>query len=128
MLCILNNFSRNNIEVKRFTNVDYLFLRKARRMKRYLKNNSFLKYSMGADASDNVANLEYLCRNGYDGVIHIKSSFCTPEIGVMGILSKIADMYDVPILFFSFDGQNSETGFKTRLEAFYDMLEMRKDR
>lgn len=118
--------AKNNIEVKRFTNVDYLFLRKSRRMRKYLKNNSYVKYSMGADASDNVANLEYLCQNGYDGVIHIKSSFCTPEIGVMSILNKIADSYDVPLLFFSFDGQNSETGFKTRLEAFYDMLEMRK--
>ncbi|MBR3898263.1 MAG: 2-hydroxyacyl-CoA dehydratase [Bacilli bacterium] len=125
---IEKELAKNNIEVKRFTNVDYLFLRKSKRMKKYLKNNPYVKYSMGADASDNVANCQYLCENGYDGIIHIKSSFCTPEIGVMQVISKIAESYDVPIMFFSFDGQSSETGFKTRLEAFYDMLEMRKNK
>lgn len=118
--------AKNKIEIKRFTNVDYLFLRKKRRMKKYLKDNEYIKYNMGADASDNVANTEYLCKNGYDGIIHIKSAFCTPEIGVMPIINKIANSYNVPIIFFSFDTNTSEIGIKTRLEAFYDMLEMRK--
>ena len=95
-------------------------------MKNYLKNNKYVKYCMGADASDNACFTEYLCKNGYDGIIHIKSSFCTPEIGAMTIINKIADEYDVPVIFFSFDALSSETGIKTRLEAFYDMLEMRK--
>ncbi len=120
--------AKNNIEIKRFTNVDYLFFKKAKKMKKYLKNNKYVKYCMGADASDNACFTEYLCRNGYDGIIHIKSSFCTPEIGAMTIINKIADEYDVPVIFFSFDALSSETGIKTRLEAFYDMLEMRKSR
>ena len=120
--------AKNNIEIKRFTNVDYLFLRKSKRMKKYLKHNKYVKYSCGADASDNVANTEYLCKNGYDGIIHIKSSFCTPEIGIMPIINKVANKYDVPVIFFSFDLETSETGIKTRLEAFYDMLEMRKNK
>lgn len=118
----------HNIEIKRFTNVDYLFLRKKKRMKKYLKRSKYIKYSCGADASDNVANTEYLCENGYDGIIHIKSSFCTPEIGAMPIINKVASLYDVPVIYFSFDMQDSETGIKTRLEAFYDMLEMRKNK
>lgn len=118
--------AKNNIEIKRFTNVDYLFFKKSKKMKKYLKNNKYVKYCMGADASDNACFTEYLCKNGYDGIIHIKSSFCTPEIGAMTIINKIADEYDVPVIFFSFDALSSETGIKTRLEAFYDMLEMRK--
>ena len=118
--------AKNNIEIKRFTNVDYLFLRKKKRMKKYLKHNKYVKYCCGADASDNVANAEYLCKNGYDGIIHIKSSFCTPEIGAMPIINKVADLYNVPVIYFTFDTNTSETGIKTRLEAFYDMLEMRK--
>jgi hypothetical protein len=31
----------------------------------------------------------------------------------------------MPIIYFSFDTLTSETGIKTRLEAFYDMLEMK---
>ena len=120
--------AKNNIEIKRFTNVDYLFFKKGKRMKKYLRKNKYVKYSCGADASDNVANAEYLCTHGYDGIIHIKSSFCTPEIGVMPILNKVSEEYGVPILFFSFDALSSEVGIKTRLEAFYDMLEMRKNR
>ena len=118
----------HNIEIKRFTNVDYLFIRKKKRMKKYLKKNKYIKYSCGADASDNVANTEFLCQNGYDGIIHIKSSFCTPEIGAMPIINKVASLYDVPVIYFTFDMHSSETGIKTRLEAFYDMLEMRKNK
>ena len=40
---------------------------------------------MGADAADNIARAKYLANEGYDGIIHIKSSFCTPEISSMGI-------------------------------------------
>ena len=81
---------------------------------------------MGADACDNVARCKYLCANGYDGIIHIKSAFCTPEIGVMPILNKICKQYNVPIIYFSFDSNTSEVGIKTRIEAFYDMIEMRR--
>ena len=81
---------------------------------------------MGADAADNIARAKYLCQNNYDGIIHIKSSFCTPEIGAMPIINKVCHDYNVPVIFFSFDANTSETGIKTRLEAFYDMIEMRK--
>ncbi len=118
----------HNIEVKRFTNVDYIFIRKRKIMKKYLKENKYIKYPCGADASDNVARTEYLCKNGYDGIIHIKSAFCTPEIGAMPIINKVANIYNIPVIYFSFDSQVSETGIKTRLEAFYDMLEMRKNK
>ncbi len=113
--------------IKRFTNVSYLLFKKKRAVKRYLKN-FFIKYRMGADALDNIYNTKYLCDNNYDGVIHIKSSFCTPEISAMPIISKVCKENDIPVIFFSMDLNNSETGIKTRLEAFYDMLEMRKNK
>ena len=85
-----------------------------------------MKYKMGADASSNVYWTKYLAENKYDGIIHIKSSFCTPEIGVMPILDKVANDYNIPIIYFSFDANTSEVGIKTRIEAFYDMIEMRR--
>jgi len=33
---------------------------------------------MGADAMDNIYYTKYLIDNKYDGIIHIKSTFCTP--------------------------------------------------
>ncbi len=121
--------AKHHIEIKRFTNVHYLLFEKSHKYKKYKKYaKEYFKYNMGADASDNIARCKYLCREDYDGIIHIKSSFCTPEIGAMPIINKIANTYQKPVLFFSFDSATSETGIKTRLEAFYDMLEMRKDK
>ena len=109
--------------------VHYLLFEKAHKYKKYKKySKEYFTYNMGADASDNIARSKYLCEHNYDGIIHIKSSFCTPEIGAMPIINKIASFYHKPVLFFSFDSATSETGINTRLEAFYDMLEMRKDK
>lgn len=46
----------------------------------------------------------------------------------MPSLQNISNDYKIPILHFSFDSQTSETGIKTRLEAFYDMLIQRKEK
>ena len=116
-----------NIEIKRFTNVNYLLFDNKKTINKALKKaKKYMKYKMGADASTNVYWTKYLGENNYDGIIHIKSSFCTPEIGVMPILDKVASNYNIPIIYFSFDANTSEVGIKTRLEAFYDMIEMRK--
>ena len=45
----------------------------------------------------------------------------------MPIINKIAKEFNVPIVFFSFDTNTSKVGLNTRIEAFVDMLEMRKN-
>ena len=116
-----------NIEIKRFTNVNYLLFKHQKTINKALnKSKKYMKYQLSADASSNVFWTKYLCEKKYDGIIHIKSSFCTPEIGVMPIIDKVASNYNVPIIYFSFDANTSEVGIKTRLEAFYDMIEMRR--
>ena len=117
--------AKHKIEIKRFTNATYLLFEKKRFVKKNIKHVN-IKYKMGADATDNIIRTQYLCDEKYDGIIHIKSSFCTPEIAAMPIISKVASDNNVPVLFFSFDTNTIETGVQTRLEAFYDMLEMRK--
>ncbi|MDD2434941.1 MAG: 2-hydroxyacyl-CoA dehydratase [Bacilli bacterium] len=120
--------ARNRVSITRYTNADYLMFKKKRAIQKFLKLSHYVKYRMGADASDNVYRCEYLCQHHYDGIIHIKSSFCTPEIAIMPIISKICGKYKVPLLFFSFDANTSEVGMKTRLEAFYDMLKMKRNK
>lgn len=116
-----------NVEVKRFTNVYYLMLTKEKDAKKAMKKSKeYMKYEMEADTSMNVYWCKYLCRKKYDGIIHIKSSFCTPEIATMPIINKVCQDYNTPIIYLSFDANTSEVGVKTRLEAFYDMIEMRK--
>lgn len=115
------------MSVTRFTNASYLLFKKGKYVKRNIRKYlKYVKYKMGADATDNIMRCVDMCREGYDGIIHIKSSFCTPEIGVMGIINKICHEYQVPVMFFSFDANTSKVGLQTRLEAFFDMIEMRK--
>ena len=117
----------NGVEVKRFTNVTYLLFEKGKKSKKYLKKLDNVKYKMGADAMDNVYYTKYLIDNKYDGIIHIKSSFCTPEIGSMSIINKMCEENNMPILFLTQDANTSKVGFETRIEAFLDMIEMRKN-
>lgn len=118
--------AKKGIEITRFTNVTYLLFKKGKKVKKYLKEYKNIKYRMGADALDNIYFTNWMCKNKFDGIIHIKSSFCTPEILSMGIINKICKENNVPVNFFSFDTNTSEVGIKTRIEAFVDMLEMRK--
>ena len=119
--------AKHGIAIKRFTNVTYLLLKKRKLVKKYLKKMKNIKYRLGADALDNIYHTEYLCKKGYDGIVHIKSSFCTPEIGAMPLINKVAKDYDVPVIFFSFDTNTSKVGVETRIEAFVDMLKMKKE-
>lgn len=133
---LMEPFANNNlesmlinsgVEVKRFTNVTYLLFEKGKKSKKYLKKLDNVKYKMGADAMDNIYYTKYLIDNKYDGIIHIKSSFCTPEIGSMSVINKMCEESNMPILFLIQDANTSKVGFETRIEAFLDMIEMRKN-
>jgi len=119
--------AQSQIEVTRFTNAYYLLFQKKRKVKQYLKQvKKYIRYPLGADAADNIARVKQLCEEEYDGIIHIKSSFCTPEIGAMPIINKICKEHNVPVIFFSFDSSTAEAGIETRLEAFIDMIKMKE--
>lgn len=121
--------AKMHIEVKRFTNVSYLLYQKKWQKKKMLKYiPEYCTYTIGADGMDNVYRSKYLINNSYDGLIHIKPFGCTPEIGAIPIIRKVCSDYKMPIIFFSFDSATSDTGIRTRLEAFYDMLKERKDK
>jgi len=44
----------------------------------------------------------------------------------MGVLQRVSRERSFPILFMSYDAQTSEAGVLTRLEAFCDVLTMRR--
>lgn len=98
---------------------------KWRKRHRYAKK--YAKYNPGATVTFTIAEALSYVKQGMDGVIQVKSFGCTPEIDAMPILQNISNDYHIPILNFSFDSQTSETGIKTRLEAFYDMVVARKN-
>ncbi len=121
--------ARNKIQVSRYITVTFLLFQKTRRMNKTLRAaGKYLKYTIGADGTDSVERSKTLAEAGYDGLIHLKPFGCMPEVNAMPMLQNISRDYKIPILYFSFDSLTSETGVKTRLEAFYDMLMMKKEK
>lgn len=86
----------------------------------------YCKYEMGPTSTANIWCAKYYATHEFDGIIHAKSAGCTPEIDIMPVLQNISSDYRIPILYLSYDSQTSDTGLDTRLEAFYDMIQMRK--
>lgn len=119
--------AKMNVQIRRRTNITYLVVTKRFNTKKVLKAcGKYCKYTIGADGTDNVAEARILAEKGYDGLIHTKPFGCTPELGAISILQKLSEEYKIPIIYLTFDSQTSEEGVKTRLEAFYDMIKMRR--
>ncbi len=89
-------------------------------------SRGYLQYTVGANGVDSVSGSKQYAKAGYDGLIHMKSFGCTPELNAQPALEQISRDYSIPILHLSFDTQTSETGLETRLEAFMDMIEMKR--
>lgn len=74
-----------------------------------------------------VGNAELFSREGYDGIIQIYPFTCMPEIIAQTSFSHIQERHGVPIMTLIVDEMTGEAGFITRLEAFTDMLLMRRE-
>lgn len=89
--------------------------------------SKYAKYDMGSSGISTITLAEEYAKQGFDGLIHVKSFGCMPEMDIIPVLHNISADYKIPILYLSYDTQTSDTGIETRLEAFYDMIDMRKE-
>ena len=114
-----------HVEVARMMNMTHRnILYSERNLRRSV--SEYVEHDMGPTSSITIAATKHYMEEGYDGVVHAKSTGCTPEIDCMPVLQHLSSDYHVPVLYLSYDSQTSDTGLDTRLEAFYDMLSMRK--
>lgn len=88
----------------------------------------YVTYDMGPTSTLTVVAAKRYAEESFDGIIHAKSAGCTPEIDCVPVLQSISEDFRVPILYLTYDSQTSDTGLDTRLEAFYDMLAMKKEK
>lgn len=86
----------------------------------------YLNEFVGGHGRESVAHTVMFYKMGFDGVVHILPFSCMPEIVARGILERVSKELDFPILSLSFDEFTGEAGLITRLEAFIDLLNMRK--
>lgn len=126
-LGIEEKFINMGVSLARYLNITHRNLHyKEENLRRGI--SEYVGYDMGPTSTMTIAAAKSYAEKGFDGIVHLKSSGCTPEIDVMPVLQRISNDYHIPILYLSYDSQTSDTGLDTRLEAFYDMIAMRKAR
>ena len=86
----------------------------------------YVRYSMGPTTSATLAAAVRCADAGFDGIVHVKSFGCTPEVDAMAVLQNISTDRKIPVLYLSYDSQTGDAGIQTRLEAFYDMIDMKR--
>ena len=115
------------ISVYRYTDATYLLIKKKFVQRKILyQSRKYLKYKLGADGLESVYHAIKHCKEGIDGIIHIKSYSCVPEINAIPILEEISLDYNTPIMYLSYDGENNINNIDTKLEAFYDMIKAKR--
>ncbi|NLY43465.1 MAG: CoA protein activase [Clostridiaceae bacterium] len=88
----------------------------------------YLKTMIGGHAQETVGNCVMYAQQGYDGVIQLYPFTCMPEIVAESILPTVSTDLDIPVLTLIIDEMTGEAGYRTRIEAFVDMLMRRKER
>jgi len=115
------------ILVSRGMSVSFLLaLRSHRQM--LCRGDGYVRHHIGANGADSVVQTLQYAKAGYDGVLHLKSFGCTPELNAAPAMAHIGRDYDMPILSISFDTHQEDIGVDTRLEAFMDMIAMKRRR
>ena len=92
------------------------------------KAEPYLGLCVGGHAWQTVANSIHFSQNKLDGIIQVMPFGCMPEIVAESILPRVYEDYGVPIMTLVVDEMTGEAGYFTRLEAFIDLLEQRRNR
>lgn len=125
-----DELARNGVEVHRHLDLTTLirdtvtYRSHVREMLRHAA--PYVTYHLGAEGTESVARTLDALRGGFDGAVHLKPFGCMPEVNAMTAMQRISREHTFPILFVSCDAQAAETGLRTRVEAFVDMLRARE--
>lgn len=86
----------------------------------------YLPIQIGGHAVECVGEAVTASKEGFDGAIQIFPMGCMPEIVSKSILPTISKDLDFPVMSLVVDDMTGEAGYITRLEAFIDLLERRR--
>lgn len=90
-------------------------------------SKDYLPLYIGGHARECIGEAVIAQEKGFDGAIQIFPMGCMPEIVCKSILPSISKDKDFPILTLVVDEMTGEAGYVTRIEAFLDLLERRKE-
>ena len=86
----------------------------------------FLPYNTGGHARESIGHALLCQEQGFDGAVQIYPLGCMPEIVVKAMLPTMQRCLNFPVLTLVIDEMTGEAGYETRIEAFIDMLQMRR--
>ena len=86
----------------------------------------YLNEFVGGHGRESVAHVVMLKEEGFDGALHLLPFGCMPEIVAQAVFPRVTREIDFPVLSLTMDEQTAEAGVITRIEAFLDLLWMRK--
>ncbi len=87
----------------------------------------YLRRNISGDGLKSIGGTIRFAQAGYDGVLHLQSFTCAPELMASNIMPLVARDYAIPVLRLVFAEQSNRSGLLTRLEAFLDVLERRRN-
>lgn len=87
----------------------------------------YLNLGIGGHGRECIGEAVLAYEEGFHGAIQIFPMGCMPEIVSKAILPTISRDKDFPIMSLVVDEMTGEAGFVTRIEAFVDLLERRKN-
>ena len=90
-------------------------------------SKDYLSLGIGGYARECIGEAVLAYEEGFDGAIQILPMGCMPEIVSKSILPSISKDKDFPIMSLVVDEMTGEAGYITRVEAFVDLLERRRD-
>jgi len=90
-------------------------------------SNEFLPLYIGGHARECIGEAVLAAKEQMDGAIQIFPMGCMPEIVSKSILPSIAQKKKLPVLSLVVDEMTGEAGYLTRIEAFLDLLERRRE-
>jgi predicted nucleotide-binding protein (sugar kinase/HSP70/actin superfamily) len=86
----------------------------------------YINYFVGGHGIESVGNTVLYSKKGYDGVVHLLPFTCMPEIVAKSVLPQVSADYKIPVMTLVLDEHSAEAGLMTRLEAFIDLLNIKR--
>lgn len=107
--------------------LDFIPFLKSDKKKIYQAASLYLETPIGGHGIHTIGNIMRGVKNNFDGFIHLLPFTCMPEIVAGSILPTIEKEQNIPIMSLVLDEMTGEAGFLTRIEAFIDLVQKRRE-
>jgi predicted nucleotide-binding protein (sugar kinase/HSP70/actin superfamily) len=81
---------------------------------------------IGGHGANSIGETILYAQNGFDGIVQLAPFACIPEIVAKSIMPAVSRDHGIPVLTLFIDEQTGKAGVQTRLEAFVDLLDKRR--